>query len=125
MTFSNYKNGNTFKALIGITPDGAVTFVSSLYPSSISDKELTMQSGLLDLLENGDSVMADIGFEIEEELNLSGVHLNLPLLLSGKKQFSEKQLVVTCRIASLRIHVERAMKRMKIFIFLTDHYLYN
>ena len=38
---SSYKNSNTFKALVGISPDGVITFVSSLYPGSISDKELT------------------------------------------------------------------------------------
>ena len=37
MTFSNYKNTNTFKGLIGITPTGAVSFVSHLYSGSISD----------------------------------------------------------------------------------------
>ena len=49
-TFSNYKNHNTYKGLIGISPSGAVTFVSKLFPRSISDKELTRQSGLLYLL---------------------------------------------------------------------------
>ena len=56
MTFSNYKND---KALIGISPDGVITFVSSLFPGSISDKALTRQSDLLDFLEEGYSVMAD------------------------------------------------------------------
>ena len=42
--------------------------MSDLYPGSISDKELTMRSGLLDLLEEGDSVMADTGFDIKEDL---------------------------------------------------------
>ncbi len=37
MTFSNYKNDNTYKALIGISPSGAIIFVSKLYPGSISD----------------------------------------------------------------------------------------
>ena len=78
MTFSNYKNDNTFKGLVGISPDGSVTFVSLLYPGSISDKELTKRSGILDLLEPGDSVMADRGFEIEEDLLLIGVKLNIP-----------------------------------------------
>ena len=59
MTFSSYKNGNTFKVLVGISPGGAVTFVSKLYPGSITDQMLTKKSGLLDLLEKGDSVMAD------------------------------------------------------------------
>ena len=113
MTFFNYKNSNTFKALIGISPDGVITFVSSLYPGSISDKELTKQSGLLDLLQSGDSVTADKGFDIEDELILLGVTLNIPPFLRGKNQFSEEELVVTRRIASLRIHVERAMERIK------------
>ena len=41
MTYSSYKNHNTYKALIGISPGGAITFVSKLFPGSISDKELT------------------------------------------------------------------------------------
>lgn len=84
MTFSNYKSGNTYKALVGISPDGAVTFVSSLYPGCIFDKELTRKSGILTLLEPGDSVMADIGFDIEEDLILKGVGLDIPPFLRGK-----------------------------------------
>ena len=90
-------------------------FVSSLYPGSTSDKELTHRSGLLDLLEVGDSVMADRGFDIQEELALLGVRLNIPPLLRGKKQLSSNELVETRRIASLRIHVEKAMEQIKNF----------
>lgn len=36
MTFSSYKIYNTYKALIGISPSGAITFVSKLFPGSIS-----------------------------------------------------------------------------------------
>lgn len=92
-----------------------ITFVSSLYPGCISDKELTRKSGILDLLEEGDSVMADRGFDIEEDLILLGVKLNIPPFLRGKTQLSEKELIETRRIASLRIHVERAMERIKYF----------
>ena len=92
-----------------------ITFVLSLYPGSISDKELTRRCGILDLLEPGDSVMADRGFDIEEDLALRGVRLNIPPFLRGKTQLSEKELITTRRIASLRIHVERAMERIKNF----------
>ena len=90
MTFSNYKNNNTFKGLIGISPSGAITFVSSLFSDSISDKELTRQSGILALLEKGDSIMADRGFDIEADLMPLGVKLNIPPFLKGKTQLSEK-----------------------------------
>ena len=115
MTFSNYKNDNTFKALVGISPDGVVTFVSSLFPGCISDKALTRESGILDLLEEGDSVMADRGFEIEEDLLSIGACLNIPPFLHGKSQLSKNKLVITRCIASLRIHVERAMEQIKNF----------
>lgn len=115
MTFSNYKHHNTFKGLIGISPSGAVTFVSKLYPGSISDKQLTRRSGLLDILERGDSVMADRGFDIEDDLVVRGVQLNIPPFLRGKKQLDEGEVIVTRRIASLRIHVERQMERLKNF----------
>ena len=114
-TFSSYKNHNTFKALIGISPSGAVTFVSKLYPGNISDKELTRQSGLLDLLEYGDSIMADRGFDIMEDLAPRGVQLNIPPFLRGKSQLDHRELIETRRIASLRIHVERCMERIKNF----------
>ena len=48
LTFSNYKNHNTFKTPIAISPSGAITFVSDLFGGNISDKELTAQCGLLD-----------------------------------------------------------------------------
>ena len=83
-----------------------IMFVSSLFSGSISDKALTRQSGVLDLLEEGDSVMADRGFDIEEDLLLRGVRLNIPPFLHNKTQLSEKELIVTRRIVSLRIHVE-------------------
>ena len=106
MTFSSYKKHNTYKALIGISPSGAIRFVSKLFPGSISDKQLTLKSGILDLSEPGDSVMADKGFNIEEYLIPLGVKLNIPPFLRGKTQFDNSELIQTRCIASLRIHVE-------------------
>ena len=78
LTFSTYKNTNTYKGLIGISPSGAVVFVSDLYPGCISDKELTRKCGILDMLDKGDTLMADRGFDIEGDLILRGVRLNIP-----------------------------------------------
>ena len=76
-------------------------------------------SGLLDLLEPGDSVMADQGFTIADLLDTRGVTLNIPPMKINE-QFSEKELTTTHRIATLRIHVERAIGRIKNFKILSD-----
>jgi len=110
LTFSSYKNHNTFKALIAIAPSGAISFISDLFGGNISDKELTAQCGLLDYLEEGDAVMADRGFNISDLLEAKGVTLNIPPRLNDSSgQLSESDRVKTRRIASVRIHVERAI----------------
>ena len=47
------------------SPHGAVTFVSTLFTRCMPDVEITNLSGLIDLLEDGDDVMADKGFTIK------------------------------------------------------------
>lgn len=57
--FSSYRNNNTYKGLVGIAPSGAVTFISQLYTGGISDREIVIRSGLLDLpFLAGDSCLA-------------------------------------------------------------------
>ena len=118
LTFSAYKNHNTLKSLIGITPSGAISFISDLYGGCISDRELTVKSGILDKLEVGDSIMADKGFLIADLLEPLGVSLNVPPLKLSE-QLSDAQLIETRRIASLRVHVERAIGRLKTFRILS------
>ena len=81
--------------------------------------ELFEKSGLLDLLEPGDSVMADRGFTIADLLDAKGVKLNIPPM-KVNDQLSETELITTRRIAALRIHVERAIGRVNNFKILND-----
>ena len=93
VTFSSYKNTNTLKALVGIVPKGGISFVSTLYGGSISDKELTQRSGLMEKLQYGDVIMADRGFNIQEMLAIKGVKVNLPPFMNESGQFSESELL--------------------------------
>ena len=113
--FSSYKNHVTLKGLVGTSPSGAITFVSQLYTGSISDREIVLRSGLLSqAFDDGDSVMADKGFQIQDILPL-GVSLNIPPFLGGNSQMSAEDVVRTQQIASVRIHVERAINKIKNF----------
>ena len=64
--YSNYKSHTTVKGLIGVSPHGAVTFVSALYSGSVSDKELFKQSGIIPLLDKDMAVMVDYGFTVDD-----------------------------------------------------------
>ena len=58
------------------------------------------------------------GFTIAD-LTEHGVTLNIPPF-KHDNQFTERELITTRRIASLRIHVERAIGRIKNFKILND-----
>ncbi|CAF1543397.1 unnamed protein product, partial [Adineta ricciae] len=107
-TWSTYKNTNTAKALVGITPNGIVSYISPLYGGATSDRSLlnmTDAGSLIELLEDGDQIMSDRGFA----LDLKHTHLSLihPPFLQGKSQLEPKNVVETRIIARHRIHVER------------------
>jgi len=111
-TWSEYKHHNTWKALIGISPNGAITFVSKLWSGRVSDKEITQKCGVLALMEPGDNIMADRGFDIHELLP-PGVSLNIPPFKGTRDQLTPVEAEETAHIASVRIHVERAIGRVK------------
>ena len=58
--------------------------------------------------------MADKGFEIAGDLP-QGVTLNIPQFLGGNDHLSVEEETETRRISSVRIHVERAIARIKNF----------
>ncbi|CAM4658746.1 unnamed protein product [Leuciscus chuanchicus] len=123
-TYSNYKSANTLKCLIACDPRGAIIFVSTLYTGSISDQEIFRQCGIKDLLKGllqcgylkaGDGLMVDKGFLIEKDVKELGLNLNIPPFAKSNSQMPATDVEMTKKIAKHRVHVERAIAKVKKF----------
>ena len=108
-TYSNYKHHQTVKYLIGISPQGTVTFISDGWGGRTSDKHIVEKSGLLNNLVPSDIIMADRGFNIADDVAFYHAKLVIPDFTKGRKQLHPLEVENTRKIASVRIHVERVI----------------
>ena len=90
-TCSDYKHHNTRKILVGNSPSGFITFLSSCYGGRAGDKFITKDSGFYDLFERDDVVIADRGFQIQEDLFLHFCNLQVPPGAQTKSQMIKKR----------------------------------
>ena len=116
--WSEYKHHYTFKALVAITPNGAISYVSPTYGGRATDIFIVKDSGFLDLLQPFDEVMADRGFKIKEELMMRMASLCIPPSKAASMQMLPADVKKTSNIANVRIYVEQAIGRMKVFSIL-------
>ena len=115
--FSNYKHHNAVKFSVGTSPNGSDVYVSRVWGGRSSDKKIAC-SNCLDLLQPGEAIMADRCFRIEEVAARAG-KLHIPAFLTAtRSQLSASEVTQTRRIARARIHVERAIQRIKFFAIL-------
>ena len=112
-TWSSYKHNNTVKFLIGITPQGNVSYLSKGWGGRTSDKYITEHCNILSKLNPGDIVLADRGFDIADSVARMGAELKIPAFTKGKKQLSGVEVESTRRIANVRIHVERVIGSLR------------
>lgn len=97
-----------------MSPVPHFNFVSKLFTGSISDKELVRESGFLEELQPGDVVMADKGFNIQDLLALHETRLVAPPIMR-KGTVSAGAATLTRRIAKVRVHIERMIRKLKCF----------
>ncbi|KAF2892070.1 hypothetical protein ILUMI_14103, partial [Ignelater luminosus] len=115
-SYSNYKGTHTVKYLIGIASSGLITFLSKGYGGRASDKAIFNAEHLIDQLDPGDAIMVNKGILIEKECMEKFVKLIYPPFLKrNAKQFSKEDPQKTASIARARVHVKRAIQRLKIF----------
>uniref|UniRef100_A0A672GMW1 DDE Tnp4 domain-containing protein n=1 Tax=Salarias fasciatus TaxID=181472 RepID=A0A672GMW1_SALFA len=112
-SYSHCYGQNTIKYLVAIAPCGLIMFISAAYGGRRSDKFITSDCGFLDCLRPGDVVMADRGFVISDLLHERRVNLVIPAFTKKGRQLSEEDTTHTRRIANVRVHVERVIRRLK------------
>ncbi|KAI8425265.1 hypothetical protein MSG28_007055 [Choristoneura fumiferana] len=126
LTWSEYKNANTFKYLISCTPDGLIRFVSKGYGGRVSDIDLVEHCKFLDSLEPRSSILADRGFKhIEMYLQQRGFTLLRPPSVAVGSKLTKSETKQTTEIASLRIHVKRVIRRIREFSILKPRSVVN
>ena len=110
-TWSNCKHHNTAKCLVACTFNGCTSYISPLGPYPMLNLLFVTQlKG-----KPGISIMADRGFTNKEMLQAIGVELNIPLFMEGQQQLPAEEVQQGRNIALCRIHVERAIGRIKTF----------
>ncbi|KAF9416060.1 hypothetical protein HW555_006472, partial [Spodoptera exigua] len=112
LTWSDYKKGNTVKYLISCTPNGLVNYVSQGFGGRTSDP--------------GTIILADRGFKhLEPLLQAKGMKLLRPPSVRAGAKLTKSEVKQTKIIASLRIHIERVIRRLREFHMLKQHSVIN
>ena len=74
------------KILLGITPQGSVSFVSETWGGRSTDKYITEHCGILDNLLPRDVILADRGFDIADSVAIMQARLHIPAFTKAKSQ---------------------------------------
>ena len=80
--------------------------LSCAWGGRVSDKDLTVNCGFLSKLLPGDVVLADRGFNIEEDVARMQVSFKIPAFTHGCTQLSPQEIEKTRHLANVRIHIE-------------------
>jgi len=90
-TWSDYKHHNTLKYLVGISPDGLISFISNSWGGRTTDRYIVQHCGILECIEPYDLVMADRGFTIREDLLFRQADLVIPPTFSRIAAYVQSQ----------------------------------
>ena len=112
-TFSSYKNHDTGKTGIWITPYGSLVMCTDTYAGSISDNDLTADCGVLDMIQDERATaLTDKRFGIEDLCHAKGLSHNHPPM-KFEAQFEETDIAKKFDVATLRIYNENYIGRMR------------
>lgn len=122
VSYSQYKSCNTIKYLVSCTPCGMVNFISKGFPGRASDQKIVQKSGYLTYIVDGVGVLADRGFKnvATEVANQGGVLIRPPSIIDNQPLTKEEAMQAK-EIASVRIHVERLIRRFREYRICAPH----
>jgi hypothetical protein len=81
--------------------------------SKLEQKHTPSTRNIIRLLQPGDLVLADRGFNIEDDLNFYGAKLAIPAYTREKKQLSLEEVEQSKRLSRVHIHVESVIGLLK------------
>ena len=103
---------------MSITLQGSIGYVSEIYGGRTSDRFIVTHNRFLGYIHPRDYVLANRGFPVREELLVKQAELVLPPAQKGVSQMTSYKVKQTKKVANVRIHVERVIRRLKHFRYL-------
>lgn len=100
----------SFKALVGLAPHGAVTFVSGLFARSVSDLDVFRRSGITELLRADAAVMVDRGLVLE---GVAPCRVHRPAFFHQRPETSPERGRAGPAVAHLKVHVRACLASVK------------
>lgn len=117
---SHYHSHNSVKYLVAVAPCGLIMFISAAYGERCSGRFITMDSGILDLLMPGDEVMADANFPIKDFRFERKINVVIPSFTKQHGPLMDEQVTCTGETEHVRVHVERAIRCLKVYKILSE-----
>ena len=119
-SYSDYKSHTTVKYLVGIdTFTGVFVYISPGFSGNSSDRFTVQHSGLLDELKPGQRILADKGYNVQDLFAQKRCFLTIPSFLS-EGRLTAQEGMQSRTIASARIRVENAIRRLKEYKILSE-----
>ncbi|XP_077431686.1 uncharacterized protein LOC144057700 [Vanacampus margaritifer] len=110
---SSKKSHCTQKYLMGISPQGSISFISNGWGGKISDKHVTKYSGFLSKLLPDDLVLAGSGFDATDAVNSCQAGLKIVAFTRGKDQLDPLDLGKIRGLASVEKHIEKVTRVLR------------
>ena len=89
--------------------------MSDLFEGRLSDVRIFEQCGILEHINQGDVLLVDKGFTVQDLLLPKMATIQIPTFLGKRDGFTKEEVLMNKRIAKARIHVERYNERLKKF----------